>query len=30
MASAVKGGRVVPVNEADLQGENALRVKPKS
>ena len=26
----VKGGRVVPVNEADLQGENALRVKPKS
>lgn len=26
----VKGGRVVPVNQADLEGENALRVKPKS
>lgn len=26
----VKGGRVVPVNQADLEGQNALRVKPKS
>ncbi len=26
----VKGGRVVPVNDADLTGANALRVKPKS
>lgn len=26
----VKGGRVVPANAADLEGDNALRVKPKS
>jgi len=26
----VKEGRVVPANPADLQGDNALRVKPKS
>ena len=26
----VKGGRVVPANEADISGDNALRVKPKS
>ena len=26
----VKGGRVVPANPADLEGANALRVKPKS
>jgi branched-chain amino acid transport system substrate-binding protein len=26
----VKGGRVVPANAADLEGANALRVKPKS
>jgi branched-chain amino acid transport system substrate-binding protein len=26
----VKGGRVVPANPADLEGDNALRVKPKS
>ncbi len=26
----VKGGRVVPANVADLEGANALRVKPKS
>jgi branched-chain amino acid transport system substrate-binding protein len=26
----VKGGRVVPANPADLEGENALRVKPKT
>ncbi len=26
----VKGGRVVPANPADLEGDNALRMKPKS
>ncbi len=26
----VKGGRVVPANQADIEGDNALRVKPKS
>jgi branched-chain amino acid transport system substrate-binding protein len=26
----VKGGRVVPANPSDLEGDNALRVKPKS
>jgi branched-chain amino acid transport system substrate-binding protein len=26
----VKGGRVVPANTADIEGDNALRVKPKS
>ena len=26
----VKGGRVVPANPADIEGANALRVKPKS
>jgi branched-chain amino acid transport system substrate-binding protein len=26
----VKGGRVVPANPADLEGDNALRVKPKT
>jgi branched-chain amino acid transport system substrate-binding protein len=26
----VKGGRVVPANPADIEGDNALRVKPKS
>jgi branched-chain amino acid transport system substrate-binding protein len=26
----VKGGRVVPANPADIEGENALRLKPKS
>ena len=26
----VKGGRVVPANPADIEGANALRLKPKS
>ena len=26
----VKGGRVIPANAADIEGDNALRVKPKS
>ena len=26
----VKGGRVIPANQTDIEGDNALRLKPKS